>query len=171
MQKSNQLAEAEREKAVERESKLQQEVEFKTKELSTHALNLIQKKEFAGKAIAVVHEMQNKTKPDDALHKELHDLMRVLNYYLKTDNEWEKFHLYFNNLNQNFFDNLVKAYPNLSIHEQKLCAFIKMNLTNKEIASILGISTDSVKVAKYRLKKKMGLESGVDLYTHVSSEF
>ncbi|HAS40488.1 MAG TPA: hypothetical protein DCS93_08415, partial [Microscillaceae bacterium] len=62
-----------------------------------------------------------------------------------------------------FFSTLQQQYPNLSQYDLRLCAYIRINLTNKEIGRILGVGFRSIQVAKFRLKKKIGLEKSQDL--------
>ena len=70
---------------------------------------------------------------------------------------WEEFEIRFQEVHTDFYSNLRKSYPELSNNEIRLCAFLKLNMTTKEIAAITYQSLNSIKVARYRLRKKLGL--------------
>ncbi len=74
------------------------------------------------------------------------------------DNMWEMFKTYFEQTHQNFFKSLYRAHPDLSPNEVRMCAYIMLNLTTKEIANITNRSPRTVETVKYRLHKKLGLE-------------
>ena len=79
------------------------------------------------------------------------------------DKDWEKFELYFNNIHTSFTQSLKEKFPNLSANDIKMCAYLRMNLSTKEIASILNISARGVEISRYRLRKKMDLENATNL--------
>jgi DNA-binding CsgD family transcriptional regulator len=87
---------------------------------------------------------------------------------LSIDKEREKFNFYVNELNADFYLRLVNRFPDLSENEQRLAALIRLNLSSKEIASILNISTKSVEVNRHRLRKKMRLKREENLTEIVS---
>jgi DNA-binding CsgD family transcriptional regulator len=80
-----------------------------------------------------------------------------------SNNSWDEFEIHFSETHPQFYSLLNKNYPNLSSNERKLCAFLKLNLSTKEIASISGKSTNTIDVARSRLRKKMGLSSDANL--------
>lgn len=69
----------------------------------------------------------------------------------------------FNELHEDFFKDILKNYPKLTSKDLKLCSYLKMNLTSKEIAPLMGISVRGVEVHRYRLRKKMGLNKKENL--------
>ena len=75
----------------------------------------------------------------------------------------------FNNADQNFLKNLKKLHPNLTHNDLKLCAYLRLNLSTKEIAPLFGISVRSVEIKRYRLRKKMNLSHGTTLTDHIVS--
>ncbi|GEM_PF-3851216 len=85
------------------------------------------------------------------------------------DKEWENFTTYFNRVNTGFFDELTSTTKDLSNHELRMCALLKLRLSNHEIATILNIETKSVRMAKYRLKKKLQLPENLDLNDYLQS--
>jgi len=75
----------------------------------------------------------------------------------QNDNLWEELDLQINNANQVFFEKLLKKYPYLTLNDLRLCAFLKMNLSTKEIANLTFRNLESIKVARSRLRKKLDL--------------
>jgi DNA-binding CsgD family transcriptional regulator len=88
---------------------------------------------------------------------------------LVQDNSWNDFDLYFESINKNFYTRLKQSYPDISTNDLKICALIKLNLSIKEMASILNISPDSVKTARYRLRKKLQLSTEDNLTSFILS--
>ncbi len=82
---------------------------------------------------------------------------------MSSDKEWETFKMYFEQVNKDFFEKLRRHNHNITPTEERMAALIKLGLTNKEIASILNITHQSVKNARYRLKRKLGLKPEEDL--------
>jgi DNA-binding CsgD family transcriptional regulator len=75
----------------------------------------------------------------------------------------ELFQKYFEEVDHGFFENIVKLQPRLSNNDIRLCALIKLKLSNKEIATMMNITPQSVKVAKNRLRKKLNIQQGGDI--------
>jgi DNA-binding NarL/FixJ family response regulator len=84
---------------------------------------------------------------------------KIISKGLNQDKEWTDFNTHFESINKNFYSRIKQAFPEISPNEMKICALIKMNLSSKEMASILNISPDSVKTARYRLRKKLNLNT------------
>jgi len=76
----------------------------------------------------------------------------------RIDQDWENFKLMFDEVHPNFFVVLKERYPDLGNAELKLSALLRLNMNLKESSKVLGISPDSVKTARYRLRKKLNLE-------------
>ncbi|MCF6361420.1 MAG: tetratricopeptide repeat protein [Cyclobacteriaceae bacterium] len=87
----------------------------------------------------------------------LQKIQQTINLNKSLDSDWDNFSNYFSELHGNFLKHLSSPNYALSDYELRLCALIKLKLTNKEIATILNIEHNSVKMAKYRLKKKLGI--------------
>lgn len=83
-------------------------------------------------------------------------------------NGWFRFNLSFSKVHTDFKRNIVEAHPTISPAELKLCCFIRLGMANKEIASVLHQGADSVKVARYRVRKKMELDGNVNLESYLS---
>lgn len=134
-----------------REQQLHNELEFKESQLTALALQMRQKSELMQELKARL-EAQPTSADDQAL-------VRLLTRNSNQDKEWTDFNAHFESLNRNFYARLRQHYPDISPGELKICALIKMNLSVKEMAGILNISPDSVKTARYRLRKKIGLST------------
>lgn len=100
--------------------------------------------------------------------KEGQEVIRGVIHDLKASQEdkiFEEFEMAFLNLHQDFFKNLLAEFPQLSLNEKRLCAFIRLNLGTKEIASITGQTLSTLNMAKVRLRKRLGLtHTEQDLY-------
>lgn len=83
------------------------------------------------------------------------------------DSDWQVLKTHFEEVHPDFFKTLQKRHPELSQNDLKLCAYIKINLSTKDIARLFNISDRSVQTAKYRIKKKMSLPSGIDLIQYI----
>ena len=149
------LTEAELENSRLKEKELQKELEFKNKELTSFTINFIQKNELMEELKENISEIKKIS--DDKVSGKLNSLNRLVDNSLHVDRDWEDFKLYFENVHSDFFKILKDHKPDLSNYELKLCALIRLNLNMKEMATILGISAESVKTARYRLRKKLAL--------------
>ena len=72
---------------------------------------------------------------------------------------WEEFEMRFKNVHSDFYDKLIAQYPNLTSNELRLCAFLKMNLSTKDIASVTGQNPRSIDKARERLRVKLGISN------------
>ncbi|WP_025742515.1 tetratricopeptide repeat protein [Aquimarina pacifica] len=133
--------------------KVANELAFKKRELTTHALHLAKKNE-------VLEEVKQKAKNlkiSENNSNDYHQLIQTINFDLQDDNNWEKFSRYFEQVHTNFNSNVKNKYPNVTPNELRLLALLKMNLSSKEIANILNISPEGIKKARYRLRKKLNI--------------
>jgi DNA-binding CsgD family transcriptional regulator len=96
-------------------------------------------------------------------------LVKMVNRHFEQNNSWDDFNLYFESVNKNFYTRLKQIYPEISANDLKICALIKLNLSIKEMASILNISPDSVKTARYRLRKKLQMTADDNLTDFILS--
>lgn len=115
---------------------------------------------------------------DDLLQKssaenrdKLLDISRNLKNSISFEKDWDKIKLHFEKVHPQFFSILSGQFPNLTPNELKHCAYIKMNMSNKETANLLGIDHNSVKMSRYRIKKKIGLSQEEDLTAYIQSIF
>ncbi len=101
--------------------------------------------------------------------KVVHDI--ILDLQREADNDsWKEFEIRFNQVHGDFYDKLRKLYPGLSPADEKLCAFLRLNMSSKEIAAITKQSVKSVEVARARLRKKLNLTNTTsNLVSHLSN--
>lgn len=133
--------------------KVDAELEFKKKELTTHALNLARKNETLENLKLKAQELKEK----ENIGAGYNQLIRSINFDLQDDNNWENFARYFEEVHKDFNSNIKAKYPQVTSNELRLLALLKMNLSSKEIANILSISPEGIKKARYRLRKKLDI--------------
>lgn len=143
--------------------KLETEIEFKNSELASSAMNLVQKKEFILKIKETLQHL-NKSEKESMDSQDLKKLLRSLSEEEKLNDEWEQFSIHFNNVHGDFLIKLSEKYPILKAHELKLSAYLRMNLTSKEIAQLMSISVRGVEISRYRLRKKLNISTETNLF-------
>jgi len=150
-----------------KQKNLSQDVEIKNKELTTNVMYLIRKNELINSVAERLLNLQSNLKPEN--HKVVHDI--ILELQKEADNDsWKEFELRFHQVHSEFYKNLRQLYPNLSPADEKLCAFLRLNMSSKEIAAITQQSIKSVEVARARLRKKLNLTNTTsNLVTHLSN--
>ena len=158
-----------KEKAIELEKRkhAEEELEYKKKELTAKALQLASKNEFLHSLEQEIGTLQSSI--DGAVGKTAQRISRMINNDQLDDTEWEQFGKEFSSIHQKWMDKLKAQYGDFSNTEWRLISLMKMNLSSKDIANILRISTNGVKKARYRLRKKMDLASEMDLQDYLIS--
>jgi AraC family transcriptional regulator, chitin signaling transcriptional activator len=138
-----------RDKAV-----LEEDVINKSKELANYTMLLVQKKDVFAEITDDLKELKNYLRNEES-RKKLLDIFQKLNRHRVGEEYMEVFDVHFEKVHHNFFEGLKALSPSLTQRELRLCAFVKMGLTNKEIAPLLGISLRGVENARYRIRKKL----------------
>ncbi|MCB9286637.1 MAG: hypothetical protein H6560_04905 [Lewinellaceae bacterium] len=160
------LAEVERQKEQEvlqlKEEKMQSELQHVSNLLAASTMNLVVKNEFIEGIKEELQEVKQRDKNRET-KRALEKIVREIDTTLKLQEDWEQFEYHFDQVHGDFLARLRNEYPDLSPNEQKLCAFLRLNLNTKEITNLLGISVRGVEVARYRLRKKLGLDRGQNL--------
>lgn len=105
---------------------------------------------------------------DDTNRNRLKPVRRCIERYRRDNGTWKSFELYFNGIFDGFFDRLLARYPNLTKNDMKICAYVKLGMNTKEIASLMNIEVSSAESARYRLRKNMGLSQSDSLTEIVS---
>ncbi|MCF8234237.1 MAG: hypothetical protein K9G67_09475 [Bacteroidales bacterium] len=159
--KQQQILKAELQAKKLKENEMRQEIRFKSRQLTTHALHMMQKNELLNDIISLSNELLKS--PENTVKPKVRQLRQKLKQSLKTDNDWEVFKIQFEQVNPQFFKNLLNICPGLSNYDLRHAALIKLNMNIKESASVLNLSPHSVKSARYRLKKKLSLKADDDL--------
>ena len=143
-----------------------QEIAFKKKELTSQTLHLVQKNTF----IQELKENLERIKQSPELFKiEFRRLVMLLKKQSAEDKDWEVFKSYFSEVHNNFDNKIKSIASDISEKEIRLASFLRMNLSTKEIASMLNVLPESVLKSKYRLKKKLQLDKDTDLNTFLNT--
>jgi DNA-binding CsgD family transcriptional regulator len=100
---------------------------------------------------------------------ELKKMMKVLGEDEKMDKDWEHFTHHFDKVHSDFVVVLKEKYPSITANELKLSAYLRMNLSTKEIAQLMNISVRGVEISRYRLRKKLGISSETNLFDFLIS--
>ncbi|HKK78982.1 MAG TPA: triple tyrosine motif-containing protein, partial [Phaeodactylibacter sp.] len=95
-------------------------------------------------------------------------MVRKLDAELRNEDHWKDFDIYFNQVDQDFFQSLLIKHPALTQNDLRLCSLIRINLSTKEIAFLLNISTRAVEQGRYRLKKRLELSKEEDLNKYIT---
>lgn len=156
-----QLMESElKNKALEQEQ-LQKQLAFKNKDLTNLTLDISRKNEFSNQLVQQLNDLAPYV-PKTAKNY-LNNIKLFVTNNLQINEELEVFQKNIEEINQDFYHKLLAQFPNLTPKDTELCGLIKLNRTNKEIAAIKNISVSSAKMSRYRLRKKLGLESGENI--------
>ncbi|ULC58439.1 LuxR C-terminal-related transcriptional regulator [Flaviramulus sp. BrNp1-15] len=129
--------------------KLRQDIENKNRELGISTMSLIKKNEFLN---TIKKELQN---AEDK--KSIKNVIKIIDRNLNNADDWHVFEEAFNNADKDFLKKIKHLHPSLTSNDLRLCAYLRLNLSSKEIAPLLNISPRSVEVKRYRLRKKMDL--------------
>ena len=140
--------------------KLALELDNKSRELSNAALNLIRKNE-------VLQRLRDDLLGANGDSRALQKLARLIDRHLEGDHDWEVFEESFNRVHDDFFKRLMHDFPDLTPGDLRLAAYLKMNLSSKEIAPLLNISVRGVENKRYRLRKKLGLPEEANLTEYI----
>jgi ligand-binding sensor domain-containing protein/DNA-binding CsgD family transcriptional regulator len=136
--------------------KLENEVNYKRRELASLALNITSKNEMIDQIKSQLKSFSNKL--DTEGKTELTQIIKLIDNNSRLDNDWKKFEFYFDQVHSNFLKQLREKYPDLTISQMKLCAYLRMNLSTKEIATLMNISVAGIEKSRYRLRRKFTLE-------------
>ncbi len=145
-----------------RNEKLQDEVSFKSQELANSTMLIIKKNEFLLDLKRILKSLKNHLEsrfPD----KYYFDLVKKIDDNIASRDDWKTFETNFERAHEEFIKKLRVGYPKLTPSDLRLCAYLRMNLSSKEIAPLLGISVRGLENHRYRLRKKMGLDVDINL--------
>ncbi len=148
-----------------RNEKLRAEVSHKNAELASTTMHLVQKSEMLQNIKKDLSDLANEG--DESVKKRVKQIQRLITDDVRLDKNWERFETHFDQVHANFFKNLRAKYPELTPKDQKLCAYLRMNLATKEIAPLLNISVRGVEISRYRLRKKLNLDADVNLVSFI----
>ncbi|WP_054721638.1 helix-turn-helix transcriptional regulator [Marinifilum fragile] len=143
-----------------------QDLEIKNKELTTNVMYLLKKNELITSVSSRLLQLKSQLKQEnkEPIQKIIFDLQAGAD-----QDVWEEFELRFQQVHNDYYKKLQERFPNLSPSEVKLCAFLKLNMTSKEISSIIHQSVKSIEVSRSRIRKKLDLTGkDVNLVTFLS---
>jgi len=147
-----------------RNEQLSLDVDTKNKELAVSNMSLIKKDEL----LALIKEDLKKTS-DEASSRSIKSVITTINKNISDDNTWNVFKEAFDTADKDFLKKMKVAHPSLTPNDLRLCAYLRLNLSSKEIAPLLNISVRSVEIKRYRLRKKMDLNHETSLVEHILS--
>jgi ligand-binding sensor domain-containing protein/DNA-binding CsgD family transcriptional regulator len=149
-----------------RNENLEAEINFKNSELASSAMHLVKKGELLTKIKAeLTHVMKGFDNPQAIA--EVKKMIKTLGEDDNIDKEWESFTKHFDKVHSDFIAGLKEKHPAISGNELKLCAYLRMNLSTKEIAQLMNISVRGVEISRYRLRKKLGIASETNLFDYL----
>ncbi|WP_019943900.1 ligand-binding sensor domain-containing protein [Dyadobacter beijingensis] len=143
--------------------KLEAEILHKNTDLATSAMHLVQKAELLSKLKSDLVKI-TRSAEDDKINDDLKKMIKVVADENKVDKDWGQFSRHFDSVHSNFLIALKEKYPNLTANELKMSAYLRMNLSSKEIAQLMNISLRGVEVSRYRLRKKLQLPTEVNMF-------
>ncbi len=145
-----------------KEETMQRELRHLNNLLAASTMNLVVKNEFIETIKEDLKEVKQKGKNTET-RRALEKIERKIDSTLKIQEDWKQFEHHFNRVHGDFLARLREQFLDLSPNEQKLCAFLRLNLNTKDIANLMGISQRGVEIARYRLRKKLELQKGQNL--------
>ena len=148
-----------------RNEKLNTEIDFKNAELATSAMHLVQKGELLTKIKTNLSQLTKGLENDKAV-SEIKKIIKVLGEDDKMDTDWEHFAQHFDKVHSDFVTTLKEKHPTITPNEIKLSAYLRMNLSTKEIAQLMNISVRGIEISRYRLRKKIALPTEVSLFEY-----
>lgn len=146
--------------------KLASDVNFKNRELATVTMHLVDR----GRVLSNIKEVLNTTikKLEPAVTQDhFKRVMRLFEDAENNEEDWEHFSRHFDEVHSNFLARVKKHFPTLTTTDLKLCAYLHIDLTSKEIAQLLGISVRGVETSRYRLRRKLGIPGEVSLNAYL----
>ncbi|MCH1546995.1 MAG: hypothetical protein L7S44_00380, partial [Flavobacteriaceae bacterium] len=142
-------------------TKLQTDIESKNRELAVSTMSMIKKNQFLSKI------KLDLKKPDSS--DKIFSVIKMIDRNLNNKDDWKFFEEAFNNADKDFLKKVKSTHPSLTNNDLRLCAYLRLNLSSKDIAPLLNISLSSVEIKRYRLRKKMNLSHGEGLTEHLLS--
>lgn len=138
---------------------LQKDIENKNRELAISTMSTIRRNKFLG-------SIKDSLKDEESSPK-VRAVIRTIDRNLNNDDDWKFFEEAFNNADKDFLKKVKQIHPSLTHNDLRLCAYLRLNLSSKEIAPLLNISSRSVEIKRYRLRKKMELEHKQSLVDYI----
>lgn len=150
-----------------RSEKLHFENQLKEKELANSTMNIIQKNEFL---IKLKEELASavQARDTDGIIRKISQTLRRIDQDIDNDSQWQLFETHLEQVHEDFLERLKSRHPELVPRELKLCAYLRMGMSSKEIAALMNISSRAVENNRYKLRKKMGMDQGDNLLEYIT---
>jgi len=166
LKKQQELIDIERQKEQEvrqiEEDKIKSELRHINNLLAASTMNLVVKNEFIETIKEELKEVTRKGKSMET-KQSMEKIVREIDTTLRLQEDWKQFEYHFDQVHGDFLNRLRDQFHDLTPNEQKLCALLRLNLSTKEISNLMSISLRGVEIARYRLRKKLGLDQGQNL--------
>ena len=140
--------------------RLQEDIDSKVREMATSTMSLVRKNE-------LLQQIKDNLLTNQDPQQSIQEVIKTINRNIDEAETWNLFKEAFENADQDFFKKVKDLHPSLSPNDLKLCAYLRLNLSSKEIAPMLNISPRSVEVKRYRLRKKMDLNAKSGLVDYI----
>lgn len=144
---------------------LKNEIDYRTRELTEKSIRISENEATMTNVMKNLSELK---KNNSNANAEINNLIVNIKQHLK-DNSWTAFEHYFNQIHPDFYARLFEKYPDLTVNEKKLCAYLKLNMTTKDIATVNGKSINAIEVARTRLRKKLNIPPYQNLNNFMAS--
>ncbi len=138
----------------------------KNMELANSTMHLIQKNKFLTDLKGELLSMYSKASNQRVMY-DIKTIVHKIDHDIRNEKHWQVFDKYFDEVHQDFINKLRKLHPVLTPKDLRMCSYLKMNLTTKEIASLMNISIRGVEISRYRLRRKMRLGRNVNLTEYI----
>jgi hypothetical protein len=146
----------------------EREMDFKNKEMVLNVMSLMKKNEM----LSGLSEKLIKIEKEATSEESKETIQKVAHELKKSQEEeiWKEFSYRFKEVHGEFYDKLLQKFPSLSPNELKLCAFLRLNMSSKDIAELTGQRVSTLETARYRLRQKLGIvNSDTNLITFLTS--
>ncbi|MFY0624929.1 MAG: hypothetical protein JXR07_01460 [Reichenbachiella sp.] len=154
--------EREKELMIKDNEKLEYDIVNKSKEIANYTLLLVNKHELLSEINRELNDIKKYAKLDKTKNS-IRNIAKKISLNLQDEEHLKVFDTNFERVHHEFFDELKAKFPDLQQKELRLCGLVKMNMTNKEIASILNISVRGIETARYRLRKRLSIDQDVNI--------
>ncbi len=143
-------------------ARLTLDIEYKSRELTAAAVHLINKNE-------VLNNLKNKLSGEDSSNPEFLQVIRQIDQNINLDTDWQDFNRHFEQVHPGFFRKLKDKFPSVTPNEERLCAYLLINLNTKEISQMLNVTSAAVDKSRNRLRKKLEIAPDVNLNEFLSN--
>ena len=140
-------------------------IKAQNREMAMSTLHVINKNEVLS---SIKNSIESATKSNEPKHREYQEIIKLINDNLNLDKDWDQFKRHFEQVNQGFFQRLKDQYPDMTKNDLKLCAYLRINLSTKEISQMLNVLPTSIAMRRNRLRKKLNITQHVDLIEFMS---